>query len=117
MRLHTNKLTWQDISKALQTAKQSGNVASHIHFESQSEHGSRSHARAFEIQLGTYSKLPGDKRRYKNSGQYGASNVYAATYDEWGYFIKELFVLDPELVFGHYKSQADFNNQTKHVYK
>lgn len=116
MRLHTNTLDMSDVHKALKTAKDNGTVAEHIHFEAFSQHGSRSHARAFEIQLGTYSKLPGDKRRYKNSGQYGASNIYAATYDEWGYFIKELFELDPELVFGNYRGLEDFNRQTKYAY-
>jgi hypothetical protein len=116
MRLHTNSLEWSDLYKALNSAKGKGLVASHIEFVTSSSHGSRTHNRAFEIQLGTDTKISGDKRRYKNSGQYGASNVYAATYDEWGWFIKELFTLDNELSFGHYKSFDDFNRMTENKY-
>lgn len=112
MRLHTNKIEWKDLYNALHAAQATGKVASHISFVTNSEHGSRSHKRAFEIQLGTDTKLPGDKRRFKNSGTRGASNVYAATYDEWGWFIKELFARDNELTFGHYKSLEEFTRMT-----
>lgn len=122
MRLHSNKLTTSDIYSAMDAAKVSGNVAHHIHFSVFTDHRSRTRNKAWEIQLGTYHKLPGDKRGWKNTGQYGADSVgngqglYAATYDEWGYFIAELYKLDPELVFGHYKSLETFQRVTENKY-
>lgn len=60
----------------------------------------------------------GTKRRWSNSGSWGAatpSNGYvgeplgekAATFDEWGVFIAELFKRDPGAIVGYYNSQAD----------
>lgn len=57
----------------------------------------------------------GTKRRWANSGQWGAAtpqNGYAgepmgekaATFDEWGVFIAELFRRDPEAIVGIYNS-------------
>lgn len=116
MKLHSNTLTWSDVHDALRTAKDTGNVARHIDFEICEERGSRSRKNGFEIQLGTYTKIPGDKRRFKNSGAYGASDVYAATRDEWGWFIDAVFNLDPAAVFGPYSGRIDFHKATRYAY-
>lgn len=117
MKLHTDSLTRQDIRNALQAAKNAGNVDSRVYFTTLDERGSRSHSRAYEVQLGWMGdKVPGDGRRWKNSGSSGADSVYAAFYDEWGWFILELYRLDPELVFGHYKTFQDFVTMTKHAF-
>lgn len=116
MRLHSDILTSSDILEALKRAKDAEKVAGHVGFEIFEERGSRSRKRAFEIQLGTYQKFKGDKRGWKNSGKHGAGDVYAATWREWGFFIKELFEMDPELTFGHYKSENEFHRMTNYAF-
>ena len=64
-----------------------------------SEHASRTHARAFEIQLS------GDSSRGPNSGQFGAGDDRkAATWDQWGTFLSALFEVDPAARVGGAKS-------------
>jgi hypothetical protein len=115
MKLHT-KLTSHDISEALENVKQHGLVTEDISFVQFAYESSRSHANGYLIQLGTtnkYSLPSGKKRHYKNSGDRGADMIWAATYDEWGWFIAEIFDRDPNAKFGYYKSRDDFNEQTK----
>jgi hypothetical protein len=130
MRLHTN-LDYTGISHALQQAKRAGHVAWDVTFQDGLvPHGSRTHPRAYEVQLGTWEKdsLPkgyrdqnGQQlhvRRFKNTGDRGASSgyyggaVWAATWDEWGWFIAFVFAADPDARFGHYASYADFTVKT-----
>lgn len=66
-------------------------------------HGSRSRPRAFEI------KLEGASRRRPN---FGASDGYAATWDQWGVFLGFLFDLDPEMTCWAYKGSAEFHYAT-----
>lgn len=144
MKLHTS-LTSTQVYAALHRAQDSGLVTNDVRFFDFAEAGSRSHDRAFEIQLGTWEKdsLPkgyrdqnGHKltvRRYKNSGSRGAANeyggsegsVWAATWHEWGWFMVEIFNADPNAVFGSptargyggYKSREDFDVKTKGLFK
>lgn len=132
MKLHTN-LDYMGVAYALKKAKDDGHVTQDVCFQgSLVPHGSRTHPRAFEVQLGTEDKtsLPcgytdqyGHKmnvRRYKNSGSCGAAsewatgcNVYAATWDEWGWFIAAVFDADPQARFDtRYLSRADFDAKT-----
>lgn len=141
MRLHT-QLTGPDVGNALLRAKKAGRVTEDVQFTVFGTYKSRTHAYAYEIQLGTYDKhsLPegtvdqhGKKmhvRRFKNSGNSGASseygyyeNVWAATYDEWGWFIAEIFKADPtarwgpkpkpgRTGYGIYASPDDFHEKT-----
>jgi hypothetical protein len=137
MRLHTS-LTYPQILAALNAAKQDGRIAEDVMLTC-THHRSSTHQRAFEIQLGAYDKhsLPagtvdqhGRKmsvRRYKNGGNIGATSdtgfghgdesVWAATYDEWGWFIAEIFAADPEALWGspknpQYENADDFNRLT-----
>lgn len=139
MRLHTS-LTWLEVHNALQRAKDAGKVTEDVQFLGYDRHNSRSHERAFEIQLGTYDKTslpPGTKdqygknmktRRYKNSGDSGAESgwfepaVYAATWHEWGWFMREVFDADPGALFGSvkghgYNGTADFHEKTNGAFK
>jgi hypothetical protein len=139
MKLHT-ELTSSQVHAALYEAVKKGKVAPDIQLMNFGKAGSRSHARAFEIHLGTWEKgsLPkgyrdqnGHKlstRRFSNSGDSGASSeyyghdgaVWAATWHEWGWFMVEIFDADPNAVFGSptargyggYKSRADFDEKT-----
>lgn len=116
MKLHTNSLTAGDIRGSLTVAKVAGQVSRSVTFNKLEEHGSRSHARAFEVQLGTETKYKGDGRRRQNSGTNGAQYTYAATWDEWGWFIAEIFEIDPRAKFGPYNGVKDFNEQTKYKF-
>lgn len=123
MRLHTS-LTDNEVMATLVRAKGAGHVTANIGFAGWGRHGSRSHARAFEIQLGTWDKnsLPAgytdqrgrtmNVRKYANSGHARADAVYAATWREWGWFMAEVFAADPSAKFGPYDGRCDFNNKT-----
>jgi hypothetical protein len=81
-------------------------------------HGSRSHREAIEFGLYYASaKLPGDGRRWKNTGGRGASDLLAATYDEHGIFLAEVFALDASArLAGAYDGRDDFNRKTRNAY-
>lgn len=131
MKLHTS-LTSREVHDALDEAKADGKVTRDVEFVEYDQGGSYTHERRFDIQLGTWNKhsLPADYRdqhgkrlavrRYKNTGTTGASSgvfggdqVWAATYDEWGWFIAEVMYRDPKAVFGSYKGVEGFNERTK----
>lgn len=122
MRLHTDTHTWRSIHEALTKAQKAGHVAEHVELWICDEYGSRKKERAFEIRLGTYVKIKGDKRGWTNTGKRGANSeangegIYAATYDEWGWFIAELFDADPDAIFGTYVRVDGFNTATDHKY-
>lgn len=116
MRLHSDILNRGTIIDALQAAKAKGHVTHGVQFYILDGHKSRSRSGAYEIQLGTAHKVKGDGRGWKNSGTNGAGDTYAATRDEWGWFIDELFEVDPNAVFGQYKGRDDFHAQTRYAY-
>ena len=120
MRLHSNIHTPSTIHAALERAQESGKVAAHVAFEVLASHRSMKRARAYEIKLGTYVKIRGDKRTFLNSGTHGADSdagVYSATYDEWGWFIAELFAADPDGIFGTYSGRDGFIAATDGKYR
>ena len=110
MRLHSDILTDNDIRNALADSE----VPSHVGFDKFISGGSRTRKHAWDLHLATDTKIAGDKRRHGNPGNGRAprSDAYAATYDEWGYFIARLFEKDPNAIFGNYKGQDDFDSQT-----
>lgn len=120
MRLHSDSITYANIQTALRDAKDEGHVHEDVYFHILETRGSRTRSGAFEIQLGCTDKVKGDGRGWKNTGNRGADSgeygTYAATYDEWGWFIAELYELDRDLVFGHYKTFEGFNAYTKNAY-
>lgn len=71
-------------------------------------HGSRSHARAFEV------ILSGSGR---HGGQWGNGQGKSATWDEWGIFLAELFRLDPELKTKDYPNEEAFHWVTVDRYR
>lgn len=103
MRIHTNKLTWIDLRQAADKAG--------VTLLRDSEHGSGTHARAFDV------ILSGSSARAVNPGtaRYAARGreaERAATWDEWGVFLGELFRQDPSIKCWAYESAADFHAQT-----
>lgn len=118
MRIHTNNLDTGDAARILYALQRAGLVADHLHFHVLEQHGSRKRDHALEVQLGTYTKVPGDLRSWKNSGTRGAESegwgegVYAATYDEWGYFLAALYLADSELWCQYHGDRAGFGRLT-----
>lgn len=122
MRLHTN-LYSRDVREALDRAKASGRVDRLVDFLLLEPKKSRKRENGFEVRLEWLGeKVKGDGRRWANSGKYGAESYsngngyYAATWDEWGWFIAELYRADPSLVFGHYTSREVFDSVTKYKF-
>lgn len=117
--MHSDKLTASDIREALKSAKDLNEVDALVDFEVLEGRGSRTRKAGFEIRLAWYGeKVKGDGRRWTNSGTSGADTggFYAATYDEWGWFIAELFKADPNMVFGHYKDLNTFDTMTRYAF-
>jgi hypothetical protein len=126
MKLHSDVLDILSIRGAMEKAKGHGLVTHDIEFVEFQLQGSRSRKAGYEIQLGTYDQGSGPtkSRHYKNGGNMGATSghyttdrVWAATYDEWGWFIVELFNTDPEAIFGPYKGVRSFHAQTQNKYR
>jgi hypothetical protein len=118
MKLHSDYLKENDVFMALRNTRDSGLMQDTIGFTQFAFEGSRSHRVGYLIQLGTYDQImeDGKKRHYKNSGYSGAdsdSSLWAATYDEWGWFISAIFTLDPDAKFGYYKNAKHFHEMTK----
>lgn len=105
MKIHSDTLTMGDLY---------GAVPEGCYLEAV-QRGSRSHARAFEVHMSAEpgTDRHGIKRRYANSGQWGADvHTKAATYIEWGDWMVELFKIDPRAVIGPYDGEAGFVETT-----
>jgi hypothetical protein len=116
MRLHSDTLTRDEIHAALTDADIPG-----VFIDVCTAHGSRPRSRGFEIRLAACEGRDrnGKKRRPRNTGTYGGDGhdpYKGATYDEWGYFIAELFERDPEAIFGPYNGRDGFHKMTNYDY-
>lgn len=122
-------ITPRDIAvEALKNCKDRGQIANHVTFDVLDTKGRRGGGSALEIQLRANGHDRG--RRPRNSGSGGAvrSSTYfggpnlAATYDEWGFFIEEMFSLTGgEMLVGspsmpQYASLKDFHHKTGRTY-
>jgi len=107
MRIHTDILTVSDIYAAAAHAG-GGDYRTSPVMVDVTEHGSRSRARAFNV------KLTGTSTRRPNPGQGGhTGDTYAATWDEWGMFLAELFRRDGAATIPNvYPGMGDFEYQT-----
>lgn len=118
MKLHSDILTVDDINDALRRAKDNGKVDRLVVFSELDARGSRTRKNGYEIRLEWLGdKQKGDGRRYTNGGNRGADTAsYGAFWEEWGWFIDELYSIDPNLVFGHYKTRAVFDEMTRYQF-
>jgi hypothetical protein len=118
MKLHSDVIYHGMVTASLRTAKLAGHIAEDVYFVKLDVSPSRSRKYGLEIQLGAFDKTsgPSRSRRYKNRGNAGADSVYSATWYEWGFFIAELFIIDPDAVFGAYKGIDSFNAQTSNLF-
>lgn len=130
MRLHTS-LEWHEVADAIYRAKARGNVAiGVVLMQGGRTTGSRTHDRRFNVQLAADPGTPlpfgyrdqyGKRlhtRRARNFGRPGEFYDFgkAATWHEWGWFMAEVFALDPLAMFGShaygYDGVADFHRKT-----
>jgi len=118
MKLHSDTLDVDGINDALRRAKDAGHVDGQVVFSQLTAAGSRSRRNGFEIRLEWLGeKQKGDGRRYTNGGNRGADTAsYGAFWEEWGWFIHELYSVDPELIFGHYKDRDTFDTMTRYAF-
>jgi hypothetical protein len=92
------------------------------------DHVSRKRAHAYELHLAAWQPITAaddvpdlhhdrSGRRHANSGvAFETDMPYAASYDEWGLFLAELFELDPRMIAGTYDGRDDFHAKTGHAY-
>jgi hypothetical protein len=109
MHVHTNTLDVGDLADILRAT---GLAARGVYLDDErggpngaTSHRSRSHARRLTFYLVA---TPGYGRRWANSGHKGAGTDKAATYDEWGVFLAELFTRDPDAKAGQYVGAAGY---------
>lgn len=124
MKIHTNVIGYtQTVRNALKSQIELGRIAPHVSFKKLNPVRSRSHQFAFEIQLQAGKRDNG--RRAGNSGSYGAMvpeiDGFAATHDEWGWFLAALYSIDENMIVGTvnqptYEDRDDFHDQTGMTY-
>jgi hypothetical protein len=112
MRIHTN-LTAEDFGQLVAAPK----LKADVYMERWYEYGSRSRARAFDVILrGLHSTTrDGIKRRRPNLGasrDRDYTDQWAATHDEWGWFLAALFEADPTATCYAYDGRDDFHEKT-----
>lgn len=91
MRIHSNTITRTQLFDAANSAG--------MRLFSVTDHGSRKRGHAFEVKGSGSSpyRTQGDKYEY------------AATWDEWGIFIRALFAIDQDAIIGTYDGMAKFS--------
>lgn len=133
MKLHTS-LPASRVLSALMRARKAGHVTPDVVFAQFEEHTSRSHAHGYVIQLGAaagghlpehYVNQYGKRqkcRRVRNSSV-DMDHRFSATYHEWGWFMAEVFRMDPTAVFGAvkpkswgYRGAVDFHLKTHYLF-
>jgi hypothetical protein len=88
-----------------------------VDLDGASVHGSRKRPHAFEVSLVVWDGGKGTSHpRRRNFSSSIGKEGYAATYDEWGYWLAALYELDPMMIAGPYKSRSDFHAQTQCAY-
>lgn len=108
MKLHSDKISTQDIREALETARAKGKIVGDTELLVLEEQGSRKRENGWEVRLGVKHRDGVHNRRNMNN------TAYSATWEEWGWFIVELFELDIDLEFGSYTSYNEFHTQTRY---
>lgn len=111
MKLHTDRL---DSFEVLAMLDKAGLSDEGVWADTCTPKGSRSRKRAFDVHL---SATPGKDRFGKaRRAPQTPNGARAATYDEWGLFIAQVFRLDPDAIFGPYKGRDHFNELTRFNY-
>lgn len=110
MKIQSNVLTDKMLGDALVDAKIQG-----VYVDVRSSRRGRNFTFSHDVTLFALpgADAEGQNRRVKNTGTLGAAGYrYAATYREHGWWMRELFALDPDAHVARYKGADDFHNQT-----
>lgn len=117
MRIHSDTLSTLNLLHAAQKTNERFTDHGTFNLMWPTEHGSRKRDHAFEIALegdGTVSK------RRRNPGTSWAYRTeepgYAATWDQWGWFLAELFRRDPNMTTQYYSDVNDFDAKTQYKF-
>jgi hypothetical protein len=103
MRIHSDTLTAEHFEAARQFASAQTDLGTVYLGECQLR-ASRTRRYAFEVKL----EGDGSKRRRNNHSNTG----FAASYDQWGWFLAYLFSIDADAKAGPYDGVTDFDEQT-----
>lgn len=77
----------------------------------------RSKSSSARTRAGTATARPAARRTPASTARIGATRAKGATYDEWGYWIAQLYVIDSEAIVGPYNDEFDFHRQTRDAYR
>jgi hypothetical protein len=102
VKIHSDTLTANDLYSALPRG-----VSAYV-----TPKGSRKRDHAFDVTLYVHER-DDLHRRAGNSGGYGAATDIAATWDEWGEWMWNLYTLEPDILIGWYDSRSHFLEITK----
>ena len=112
MKLHT-KLGILKLDDILHRLGQAGTIAPGVDLIILGSASSRSHDRRIDLSLGLINKDATHHRARNLMGTDDNGYRYAATYDDWGWFISGVFDADPTAKFiGAYNGRADFDMRT-----
>ncbi len=103
MKVYSDTLTRSDLLDALPR----GVVIEHLSTISRP----RVRSYGWNVRLGRPSS-----RRHFNTGQWGAGDYGAASYDDHGAWMVRLFAIDPDARLAHWDGVDDFNTGTNGVY-
>lgn len=109
MRIHVTALTEDDLRDAL------ARTTTGVTLVQCDRHASRSHAYAFEVALqsdGTPDQGGTPRRWARSNGE-----RYAASYDDWGWFLSALFLIEPDMKATYYTWAGDFHAKTNDMYR
>lgn len=117
--MHIYGITEDQARDALIAERKLGRIAPHVSFKILRGFTPRGGGQAVEVQLEAYERDRG--RRYGNSGAYGRGYDYAATYDEWGFFLQRLYDENPTMKCGSptrpwYADKGDYMEKTAMSY-
>lgn len=98
MRIWSDTLTREDFRAAIQNAPRGVEI-----YELSGPLKARKRSQRYELFLEGNSPY---------AGQHSGSG-HAATWDEWGLVLHELFCRDPEMVASHYSNRESFRRQTQ----
>jgi hypothetical protein len=110
MRIHTDTLLHTDIIAATHYVKRVTGSAVTTMGGFPEVRGSRSHAGAYEVYLMSDGKL--SRRRTMRD-----RDCYAATYEQWGWFLAYLYAIDQHAKAGPYNGSDAFDSQTRYAFE
>jgi hypothetical protein len=101
-----------DAVVALVKVQQAGRVDPNVYFDRCVQQASRSRRVGLDVHLVTDFGGAGTTHPHRPGTSYSEPDTWAATYDEWGWFLAELYRTHPELTCAAYRTREDFDRAT-----